>query len=78
MPEYHESAGDAPEEAVASSAAGEKVKTVQVAPRPGEPFRNPLPVPKRHVRRDRGYSLEPAPERMCYDILPPEEDDFDL
>ena len=58
MPEYHESAGD--------------------APKPGEPFRNPLPVPKRHVRRDMGYALEPAPERMCYDILPPEEDDFDL
>lgn len=48
------------------------------APLPGEPLRNPLPVPKRHVRREMGYAFEPSPELMHYDILPPEDDDFDL
>ena len=48
------------------------------APLPGAPLRNPLPVPKRHVRREMGYAFEPSPERMHYDILPPEDDDFDI
>lgn len=46
-------------------------------PRPGEPLPNPLPVPERRARRGMDYALEPAPERMCYDILPSEGDDFD-
>ncbi len=60
-------------------AAEERPEAKQTdSPRPGEPFQNPLPVPKRHARRNMGFSVEPSLEQLCYDILPPEDDDFDL
>lgn len=52
-------------------------KTV-VSPKPGEWLDNPLPVPKRHVKKEMDYGFEPAPEQMFFDIPISDEDDFDL
>ncbi|MBR2948295.1 MAG: hypothetical protein IKC46_00380 [Lachnospiraceae bacterium] len=46
--------------------------------KPGEYLENPLPVPKRHVKKEMGYGFEPAPDKMHYDVSVPDEDDFDL
>ena len=47
-------------------------------PEPGEYLENPLPVPKRHVKKEMDYGFEPESDKMCYDITISEEDDFDL
>lgn len=39
---------------------------------------NPLPLPKKHVKRVMDYSLQPAGEEDDFDYIVPEEDDFDL
>ena len=47
-------------------------------PMPGEPLPNPLPVPKRHERREMDYAYEPGEDEMFFDIDRVEEgDDFD-
>ena len=47
-------------------------------PLPGEYLDNPLPVPKKHVKKEMDYGFEPESDKMFYDITVPEEDDFDL
>ncbi|MDO4292043.1 MAG: hypothetical protein Q4C65_02315 [Eubacteriales bacterium] len=47
-------------------------------PVPGEYLDNPLPVPKRHVKREMDYGFEPAPEQMYYEIPVADNDDFDV
>lgn len=47
-------------------------------PGPGEYLENPLPVPKRHVKREMGYAFEPEPEQMYYEVPVAENDDFDV
>lgn len=39
---------------------------------------NPLPLPKKHVKRSLDYSVEPQEELMHYDIEVSEGDDFDI
>ena len=39
---------------------------------------NPLPVPKRHVRRELDFGKEVADEDMKYDIEVSADDDFDI
>lgn len=39
---------------------------------------NPLPLPKKHVKKTMGYQKEVLPEQMHYDIDVPDTDDFDL
>lgn len=39
---------------------------------------NPLPVPKRHSRREMGYDHDVPPDKMHYDVEVPPGDDFDL
>lgn len=39
---------------------------------------NPLPLPKKHVKKTMGYQREVLPEEMHYDIEVPDTDDFDL
>ena len=39
---------------------------------------NPLPLPKKHVKKALEYSVEPPEESMQFDIEISEEDDFDL
>lgn len=39
---------------------------------------NPLPVPKKHVKKSIDYAFEPSEDKMDYDIVIDEEDDFDI
>ncbi len=39
---------------------------------------NPLPLPKKHVKKSMGYGIEVKTEQMCFDIDISEEDDFDI
>lgn len=39
---------------------------------------NPLPLPKKHVKKDMDYAVEVSPEQMDYDISAKENDDFDI
>ena len=39
---------------------------------------NPLPLPKKHVKKTMDYRFEPEEEGMKYDIETAENDDFDL
>lgn len=39
---------------------------------------NPLPLPKKHVKKSIGFGIEVEDEKMCFDIEVSEEDDFDL
>lgn len=50
----------------------------KVPPKPGEYLANPLPVPKRHAKKEMNYGFEPAPDQMFYDIPVDENDDFEL
>ena len=47
-------------------------------PAPGEYLDNPLPVPKRHVRKEMNYAFEPSPDLMFYEIPVADNDDFDV
>lgn len=47
-------------------------------PAPGEYLENPLPVPKRHKRREMSYGFEPRQDQMYYEIPVADSDDFDL
>lgn len=47
-------------------------------PAPGTWLDNPLPVPKRHVKREMGYGFEPDPDQMFFDIPVSDLDDFDI
>lgn len=39
---------------------------------------NPLPLPKRHVKKEMDYGFEPDCDLMKYDVMVEENDDFDL
>ncbi len=39
---------------------------------------NPLPLPKKHVKKVIGFDYEPVPEQMMFDMEPEDGDDFDL
>lgn len=39
---------------------------------------NPLPLPKKHVKKTMEYKVEPSEEQMHYDVDVKEDDDFDL
>lgn len=71
-------------EALAKEAAAEEKespKEMQPAVRrlaPGEYLENPLPVPKRHVKKEMAYGFEPQPEQMFYEVPVADNDDFDL
>lgn len=47
-------------------------------PKPGEYLDNPLPVPKRHVKKEMDYGFDPEPDQMFFEIPVSDEDDFDL
>lgn len=74
------------EATVAEATVPEKVPTVtevQTAPQPVEVkkpinyIENPLPLPKKHVKRNLGYLVEVPEEMMKYDIEVSDKDDFD-
>lgn len=39
---------------------------------------NPLPVPKRHEKRELGYDHDVPPSKMHYDVVTSQTDDFDI
>lgn len=39
---------------------------------------NPLPGPKRHEKRELGYDHEVPPNKMHYDVVISQTDDFDI
>lgn len=54
-------------------------ETVKVEKKePGAWLDNPLPVPKRHVKKEMDYTIEPTAELMHYDIEVSDDDDFDI
>ena len=70
-------------QAVSAVPAGEAQREETLAakrePLPGEPIPNPLPVPKRHERKEMDYAYEPGEDEMFFDIDRVEEgDDFDF
>lgn len=43
-----------------------------------EYIENPLPLPKKHIRKTMDYAFVPNEKQMKYDVYVPENDDFDL
>ena len=41
-------------------------------------FENPLPLPKKHVKREMDYQYPVEEKDMKYDMEVPENDDFDI
>jgi hypothetical protein len=39
---------------------------------------NPLPLPKKHIKKNMEYGFEPQEDELKYDIVIPEYDDFDV
>lgn len=56
----------------------EGMKQEKQKPRPGTWLDNPLPVPKRHVKKELEYGFEPSPDQMFFDIPVSDQDDFDI
>ncbi len=54
-----------------------EIKT-QEAPKQVKYIENPLPLPKKHVKKALEYCVEPKEELMHFDIEISEEDDFDI
>ncbi len=46
-------------------------------PAPGEPLHNPLPVPKKHIKKEFNFKYEIPEEKMKFDREIPADDDFD-
>ncbi len=46
--------------------------------KPSRFIENPLPVPKRHGRREQNYDHEVPPDKMHYDTPVSDMDDFDI
>ncbi|MDR2045346.1 MAG: hypothetical protein LBQ15_13530 [Clostridium sp.] len=51
--------------------AEEKTEAIQY-------IENPLPVPKKHVKKTMDYAFEPEKDQLKYDLAIPDYDDFDL
>ena len=50
---------------------------LQNQPLPGQPLHNPLPVPKKHQKKNLDFRKEIEEKDMHFDIEVKEEDDFD-
>lgn len=57
----------------------EELEQVDI-PKPVKPrfIENPLPVPKKHVKKTIDYAFEPSEDKMEYDIVIDDKDDFDI
>ncbi|MDO4332044.1 MAG: hypothetical protein Q4C58_05080 [Eubacteriales bacterium] len=78
---FAEEGEDALDERVEKMLDEEKKETEQkgVLPKkPGEYLDNPLPVPKRHVKKEMSYGFEPREDQMFYDVPVSDQDDFDI
>ncbi|MBQ7919365.1 MAG: hypothetical protein IJ324_05445 [Lachnospiraceae bacterium] len=67
------------EDEVQTTGETEAEKEIQVETQPATTFiENPLPLPKKHVKKTLDYAFEPDFEDMDYDIHTFEKDDYDL
>ena len=57
-----------------------KIETAEQTEQPEKPryFENPLPLPKKHVKREMDYQYSVEEKDMKYDVEVPEDDDFDI
>lgn len=55
----------------------EKTEEVQAPPKPRF-IENPLPLPKKHVKKEMDYQYPVEEKDMKYDVDVPEQDDFDI
>lgn len=74
----------------APKTVSETVETAKTVPEPAakEPdnkeiktinyIENPLPVPKKHVKKTMDYDFEPEETKMYFDVWVPNSDDFDI
>lgn len=76
-----ETIGEIPKESVPAQQNAEDIDERSVAEAPAEKPRyleNPLPLPKKHVRRQMDYQYEVKEDKMKYDVEVNAEDDFDI
>ena len=74
---------DKPEEAAEPQAESVVIwpeeSTVEETPvAPVQFIENPLPLPKKHVRKEMDYQYEVAQDKMNYDVIVGDNDDFDI
>lgn len=65
------------EEVVAEESVHEDVPVVEPV-REIKYIENPLPLPKKHVKKRMDYAMEPAEEELFFDVEIEENDDFDI
>ena len=64
---------------VVESVAEVPVETVEEIAKPVKFIENPLPLPKKHVKKEMNYAFEPTPDQMHYDLNNYSvDDDYDL
>jgi hypothetical protein len=57
----------------------EDVEFLEEVAKDGTPLlSNPLPLPKKHIKKNMEYGYEPKENELKYDIVIPEYDDFDV
>jgi hypothetical protein len=57
----------------------EDVEFLEEVAKDGTPLlANPLPLPKKHIKKNMEYGYEPKADELKYDIVIPEYDDFDV
>lgn len=56
-----------------------EIPEVMEEPKPIKFIENPLPLPKKHVKKEMNYAFEPTPDQMHYDLNNYQiDDDYDL
>lgn len=61
-----------------AEAIKEPVPLETIKPEKPRFIENPLPVPKKHVKKTIDYAFEPSEDKMDYDIAIDDNDDFDI
>ncbi|MDR0948158.1 MAG: hypothetical protein LBM69_01415 [Lachnospiraceae bacterium] len=54
------------------------LEETEPTPQGVELLENPLPVPKKHIRKKMDYGFEPSQDLLKFDLPIPDYDDFDL
>ena len=72
---------DVVEENTVEEPTGTQIEITEVIeePKPVKFIDNPLPLPKKHVKKEMNYAFEPTPDQMHYDLNNYQiDDDYDL
>lgn len=73
-----EQVADQSERTVGTVPEKQEAQSRTQSPAPGTWLDNPLPVPKRHIKKEMDYGFEPEPDQMFFDIPVSDLDDFDI